>query len=161
MVEQKNQTYRRKRDPGLRIQRLLVRSDSPEEILFNINELLYEPVAGSTRKNVRVPISVPLTYRAGDKDFSGLSYTLSQGGVFIKCADPLPRDAVVELTLTLPGEERAIVIEGEVVNRLSMEDARAQSGVSGMAVVFRKIKAPDQRRIDRFVRSRARQKYNP
>ena len=53
------------------------------------------------------------------------------------------------------------MIEGEVVNRLSMEDARAQSGVSGMAVVFRKIKAPDQRRIDRFVRSRARQKYNP
>ena len=65
-----------------------------------------------------------------------------------------------ELTLTLPGEERSITIEGQVVHGVSLDEARAKSGVSGMAVAFRKIKTLDQRRIDRFVRSRARQQYN-
>jgi len=159
MAEQNNPTYRRKRDPGLRIQRLLVRSDSPEEILFKINELLYEPPEGSTRKNVRVPVTLPVNYRVAGKDFSGLSYTLSQGGMFIKSPEPLPEDTVVEMTLTLPGEEKTIWIEGKVVERISPDKAREKSGISGMAVVFGKIKTVDQRRINRFVRSRARHMY--
>jgi uncharacterized protein (TIGR02266 family) len=158
MAEQNDRTYRRQRDPGLRIQRMLVRSDSPEEILFKINELLS---AGSSRKNVRVPVTLPVNYRAADKDFSGSSYTLSQGGMFIKSPEPLAEDTVVEVTMTLPGDEGAIWIEGKVVERVSPDQAREKSGISGMAVVFRKIKTGDQRRIDRFVRSRARHMYTP
>ena len=161
MSELKNRPYRRKSDPGLRIQRLLVKSDSPEEILFKINELLFEPGESGARKNVRAPISIPVTYRAGDKEMGGLSYTLSRGGVFIKSPEPLPENTVVEMTLTLPDEAQAILVQGEVVNRVSSDEAREKSGISGMAIVFRNIRTVDQRRIDRFVRSRARQIFHP
>lgn len=126
MAEEKNRSYHRKSDPGLRIQRLLVRSDSPEEILFKINELLFEPGDTRPRKNVRAPVSVPVTCRVGDKEIGGLSYTLSQGGVFIKSPEPLPEATVVEMTLALPGEEKAIQIQGEVVHRISPDEARGK-----------------------------------
>lgn len=161
MSEPGERPYRRRTDPGLRIQRLLGKSDSPEEILFKINELLYQAGEGNTRKNVRAPISIQVNYRVGRQDFSGLSYTLSRGGVFIKTARPLPESTVVELTLLLPGEEKAIPVEGEVINRISPDQAREKSGISGMAIRFLRIRSMDQHRIDRFVRSRARQIFRP
>ena len=160
MAEQKNRAYRGRSNPGFQIQRIFAHSNSPEEVLFKINEFLYNPDEGRTRKNVRVPISLPVNYTVGDKAFNGLSYTLSQEGLFLKSPEPLPEDTKVTLELTLPGEEKRIVIEGEVIHRTSLNEARQQSGISGMVVVFRKIKGQDQRRIDRFVRSQARRMFH-
>jgi len=161
MAEQKNRPYRRRNDPALQIQRLLAHCHSPEEALFKINELLYQSTEDSTRRNVRAPVSLPVSYRVGNREFNGLLYTLSQEGMFIKSPKPLPENTLLDLELILPGDEKTIAIEGEVVHRTSLDDARRRSGISGMTVVFRKIRGQDQRRIDRFVRSRARQIFKP
>jgi len=160
MAEQKNRPSRRRRDPGRRIQRLLVQSGSPEEVLFKINELLFQPGEGIARKNIRAPVSLPVNYRVAGRDYAGLSYTLSQDGLFIKSPDPFPKDTILDLELTLPGEDKPILIQAEVVHRTLLDEARLKSGISGMAVVFRRIRSLDQRRIDRFVRSRARQMFH-
>lgn len=161
MAEHQDRSSRRRSDPLVKVQRLLARCQTPEEALFKINELLYQSTEESTRRNVRAPVSLPVSYRVGEKEFLGLSYTLSQEGMFIKSPQPLPENTLVALELNLPGQEKPIAIEGEVVHRTSPDDARRRSGISGMTVVFRKIKTTDQRRIDRFVRARARQIFKP
>ena len=159
MAERKNPSYRKRTDPSLKLHKVLSKSSSAEEVLFKINELLYQAREESTRRNVRVPVSIPVVYRVGEQDFNGLSYTLSQEGVFIKSRAPLPKETSLDLELMLPGQDQGILIAGEVIQSTPPGDAREQSGISGMAVIFRKIRTQDRRRIDRFVRTRARRMF--
>jgi len=139
----------------------LTGSSSPEEILFKINEMIYSQAGSYTRKNLRVPISIPISYQVRGKSFEGDTYTLSQDGVFIKTLEPLEENTLVSLRLNLPGEGREIEAEGRVINSTALKDALSSGGVSGMAVVFCKIKEVDRRRVHRFVKARARQMFRP
>ena len=147
---------RHKPDPGLVFQEYLGTSVSPEEALFKINEFLHAGKFESTRKNVRAPLSVPVAYKVDDNTFVGTSYTLSQKGMFVKCPHPPPVDTPINIELQLPDESEFIHAEGEVVHSIPLEDASQQTTISGMSVVFRKIKPEDRRRIDRVVKAFAR-----
>lgn len=158
-METKTKSARRREDPGLKFQKLISSARSPEEVLFKINELLFMAEDSSTRKNVRAPVAVPVRYRVGGVAFSGITYTISREGLFIKSREPFPRDTLVELEIELPDVEETVAAEGMVVHCISLHDAKAKGGISGMALVFNRIKATDRRRLDRFVRSRAREIY--
>lgn len=149
----------KKRNPddlGRWFQEYIGGSKSPEEALFKINELLNAGKIENTRKNVRAPLSVPVTFKIGGKSHSASSYTLSQKGAFIKFPNPPKNGTVIEILLKLPDDGGDIRVEGEVVNSITMEDASKKGELSGMAVVFRKIGQEQRRRIDRLVRSHAR-----
>jgi len=147
---------KRKQDPGRVFQEYLGASNAPEETLFKINEFLHAGKFESTRKNVRAPLSVPVAYKVDDNTFVGTSYTLSQKGMFVKCPHPPPVDTPINIELQLPDESEFIHAEGEVVHSIPLEDASQQTTISGMSVVFRKIKPEDRRRIDRVVKAFAR-----
>jgi len=147
---------RHKPDPGLVFQEYLGTSVSPEEALFKINEFLHAGKFESTRKNVRAPLSVPVAFKVDDKTQVGTSYTLSQKGMFVKCPHPPPLRTQVQIELQLPDESDFIQVQGEVVESIPLEEAARKSSLSGMAVVFGKIKSEDQRRIERAVRAYVR-----
>lgn len=160
MAETKTRRARRRRaDNGLRIQKYLTSSSSPEEMLFKINEMIYSQAASSSRKNLRVPVSIPVDYRIEDNDFKADTYTLSQDGLFIKTPEPLEKDSSISLKLNLPGDSKEIKAEGKVIGSMSLDDAVGGGALSGMAVVFRKIKQEDRKRIRRYVKARAKELF--
>jgi hypothetical protein len=157
-----SKALRRKRpkDPAVRLQEYLSSSRSAEEVLFKINELLYAPSGESTRKYVRAPVSVPVVFKIGDNSFSSTTYTLSQRGAFIKFTDPPPKSTRLVLELGLPDGGDAARMEAEVVQSAPLQEAMRRADVSGMSVVFKKMKPEDRRRIDKLVRARVRKMKN-
>ncbi len=144
-------------DPGQWIQEYIQGSKSAEEALFKINEILYAGEYESTRKHVRAPVAVDVKFTVGSNEYKGVSYTLSQKGVFIKFADPPPVKTEVLVELFLPDEEKTVKTKGKVVQSTPLGEASEKGSLSGMAVVFNRIKAEDRKRIDRVVKSRARE----
>jgi hypothetical protein len=147
---------RRPRDQGRLIQEYLSHSGSAEETLFKINELLFAGNYESTRKHVRAPVSVPVIFRVGEVSYNSSTYTLSQKGAFIKYAEPPLKGTRLNIELFLPDGEPRVQAEGEVVQSAALNDAMRRADISGMSVVFKKIKPEDRRRIDKLVRSQAR-----
>jgi hypothetical protein len=141
-----------KRDPGLQLQEYLSRTASAEETLFMINELLFSGQNQGTRKNVRAPVSVPVTFRLGSTVHRASSYTLSQRGMFIKFPDPPVPGTVMELEFALPDNGEAIKTGAEVVQSADLEEAMKRSSISGMSVVFTDISREHRKRIEMVVR---------
>lgn len=147
---------KQKRDPGIWLQEYLAGSASPEETLFKINELLHAGQIENTRKYVRAPLSAPVIFRLGESTAMGISYTLSQKGMFIKCPNPPAVGSRLQIGLALPDGGDALQLEAEVIQSNPLSKTARNSNLSGMSVVFRKISAEDRRRIDRLVRAHAR-----
>ncbi len=154
-------TKRRSNDPSLLIEDFLKNAGSPEEVLFKVNELLASQEVTSSRKNVRVPVVLPVQYNSSGKSFNAETYTLSQEGVFIKTPKPLPISSELEVQFILPGDKKDISIVGEVVHQSTMGDTDNSHVLSGMVVIFKDIRDRDRRRIDRFVRGQAKQMKLP
>jgi uncharacterized protein (TIGR02266 family) len=70
---------------------------------------------------------------------------ISSGGVFFDRAIPHPVGERVELSFTLPGEEKPFRCRGEVVN---VPDKKGY----GMGVRFLDLSGPDAVRLDAFAR---------
>jgi len=147
---------RRDKDVGLWFQKYLSGSSSPEETLFKLNEFLNAGKFENTRKHVRAPVSVPVTFKFNNSVHKASSYTLSQRGAFIKCVDPPEAGKTVDLEIRIPDDSDAIEVKGRIVDSIPMELASRKGTLSGMAVVFRKLSAEDRRRIDKYVRAVAK-----
>jgi uncharacterized protein (TIGR02266 family) len=95
----------------------------------------------ATRANVVIPVEV--------RDERGFSFhstrDVSSGGVFFDRAIPHPVGARVELSFTLPGDDKPFRCRGEVVN---VPDKRGY----GMGVRFIDLSGADAERIDAFAR---------
>lgn len=76
-------------------------------------------------------------YRAKDKMALGhLVENISQGGLFVRTADPLPLSTPLALELVRPGLKKAIRVQGKVVNVVTPELAKAQGVAPGMGIRF-------------------------
>lgn len=143
----------RTKDPFLFLQNYLFSSDSPDEVLFKINEILYGEKAESTRRYDRAPISLPVTFEHNGARYKCASYTLSQMGMFVKCPDPPPVESDISMEIEMPEQEDDLNLEARVVYSNDLESAKKNASLSGMSVVFMKVSQKDRRRIQRLVKA--------
>ena len=139
---------------GIEIQNYLIASGDPEEILFKLNELLHGQDNDVLRKNPRIPVNFPLTWKFKEKEKPGSSYTLSREGMYIKTPRPPKALSEIEVRFSLPGRGYEVYARGEVVRRVSMSEAKGKGLVSGMAVVFKDIHPDHQKVLDEFISDR-------
>ena len=96
------------------------------------------------RRAVRVSVVIPIEVRDA-RGFSLHSCSdLSVGGVYFDRAIPHPVGSRVELSFSLPGDDRVIVCAGEVAN---VPDAHAY----GMGVQFLDLSPADEAMIYEFI----------
>lgn len=159
MRERQRRSSKRAVKEALEFQNLFVRSKDPEELLFKINEFINSQRISSTRKNIRVAVSIPVVYWVNDEEIISSTYTLSKQGMFIKTSNPLDVNSKLELIIKLPTTNEIIKAEGEVLSSISPEEATEKGGIAGMAVIFRKIKQKHQKELEKFVRTRLKEVY--
>jgi len=147
-----NRTPRQK-DPSLFLQDYLISSSTPEEVLFKINEILFGEQAESTRKYDRAPISLPVVFEYNGARYKCSSYTLSQMGMFVKCADPPPSQSNIRMEIEFPDEDGNLFVNADVLYSKSIEKAKEDASLSGMSVVFTNVSQKDRRRIQRLVKA--------
>ena len=160
----KSSRKKREDDLGHWFQEYIGDSRSPEETLFKINELLASGVIPNTRKNLRAPISITVSFKVDEEINVSRTYTLSSSGLFLKWPRPPALGAPIEMEIHLPDRGDVVAADGVVVQSVPMEVAAAKGILSGMSVVFNRIKSEDRRRLERLVRfhaRRLRKKYAP
>ncbi len=95
------------------------------------------------RRSVRINVSIAVEVRDGRGFSLHSSRDISEGGIYFDRAIPHPVGEHVHLIFTLPGDERPVHCEGEVVN---IPDAQQ----FGMGIRFVSLKAEDLERIRHF-----------
>ena len=102
------------------------------------------PASFDRRLNLRVPLGVPVSYRAGQTIATAVTLNLGRGGLAVRTLHPLALGLLVELKIKLPGRA-----EIEVRGRVVWSDRKA-----GMGVQFERVSPADQRAIDALTGSR-------
>jgi uncharacterized protein (TIGR02266 family) len=102
------------------------------------------PASFDRRLSLRVPLGVPVSYRAGKTIATAVTLNLGRGGLAVRTLNPLSPGLLVELKFRLPGKS-----EIEVRGRVVWSDRRV-----GMGVQFERVSPADQRAIDDLTGSR-------
>lgn len=102
------------------------------------------PASFDRRLNPRVPLGVPISYRAGQTIATAVTLNLGRGGLAVRTLNPLSPGVLVELKFRLPGKA-----EIEVRGRVVWSDRKA-----GMGVQFERVSPADQRAMDALTGSR-------
>ncbi len=102
------------------------------------------PASFDRRLSLRVPLGVPVSYRAGQTIATAVTLNLGRGGLAVRTLNPLSPGLLVELKFRLPGKS-----EIEVRGRVVWSDRKA-----GMGVQFERISPADQRAIEALTSSR-------
>lgn len=102
------------------------------------------PASFDRRLNLRVPLGVPVSYKAGKTIATAVTLNLGRDGLAIRTLSPLSPGLLVELKLRLPGKP-----EIELRGRVVWSDRKV-----GMGVRFERVSPADQRAIDALTGSR-------
>jgi uncharacterized protein (TIGR02266 family) len=95
------------------------------------------------RRSVRINVSIAVEVRDGRGFSLHSSRDISEGGIYFDRAIPHPVGERVHLVFTLPGDERPVHCEGEVVNVPDTHEF-------GMGIRFVSLQPNDLERIRRF-----------
>ena len=94
------------------------------------------------RASPRVPVGVPISFRAGRTIAGATTLDVSKGGLAVRTMNPLPPGTAVHITLRLPGTGSEI----EATGRVAWSDRKV-----GMGVQFEQIAAADQDILEKYV----------
>lgn len=92
----------------------------------------------------RYKVMVPTVARTGRRAVSGLSASVSLGGIFLVCAQCLPRDTVVTVEMAPPGGATAPILAHGTV---------AYHRGQGMGIRFTGVAQADYQRLQVLVRN--------
>ncbi|MBI2218641.1 MAG: TIGR02266 family protein [Candidatus Rokubacteria bacterium] len=102
------------------------------------------------RSQARVSVSIQIHYQTVDAVFTEFATNISEGGVYIESAVPLPVGTRVTIEFFLPNRPRPIQVSGEVVR---VNDEGTERIPRGMAIGFEPLDAQTKAEINAFVRS--------
>ena len=124
------------------------------------------------RGYIRLPFSAVVTYKDQTKrEFEGITYDISAGGLFIQTQSPLPRGSKITMKFSLPEAQKTIQTKGtiswlrkkseefsffpvtEAVAEVTYIKKKVQRKVlsTGMGVKFTNIAEKDRERIMHFI----------
>lgn len=90
------------------------------------------------RRHRRVSMVTKVSLQNSETDQYYYSRDISQGGLFLETKRPYPVGTCLDINFTLPGTERRVEAEGEVV-RIVDYDRTSPDIIPGMGVVFNEV----------------------
>jgi uncharacterized protein (TIGR02266 family) len=124
-----------------------------EEILFRVNRILY-PNKDAIRSNPRIVDNFPVKYRIDDSLFTGYSFNISTGGVYIRTVYPPPENTPIRISFDLPKGGRTIETVGTVVWRNEFRQDTPLALPPGFGVKFTDIPIEQKRAITDYILAR-------
>ncbi|MDF1535488.1 MAG: PilZ domain-containing protein [bacterium] len=95
-----------------------------------------ERCLSSTRKDIRVPVSIPVRILRGLEQFSLWSFNIGEGGVYLKTMSPLPPQTGLGVQFKLPGLRKLFDFKGRVIHSIKSDSEELPAG---MGVMFTDI----------------------
>ncbi len=138
---------------GLGVARLISKAYTPEHIIFMVNNVLYRDLAASGKKRTRVPVSIPVDFKIGERSLTGFILNISDNGVFLHTKEELLVGTVVRLVFALPESDKVMKIHGLI--RWATSEKKGKALFCGSGVMFSEIAQEDQDLIVDFVKIQA------
>ncbi|MFQ5442766.1 MAG: response regulator [Thermodesulfobacteriota bacterium] len=133
---------------------LMSKAFTPEHIIYMVNNVLFSEKAAKGQHRIRVPISIPIDFKVGEKKLSGFLLNISCNGVFLHTKEGLLRGTVVHLIFTLPGIDRVFNVKGVV--RWSTAESDSDAIFGGSGIMFDSVSPEDQKSIEEFITREAK-----
>lgn len=135
--------------------------ESPEDLAFVLNRALF--FSRVLRKNLRVPVSVPVDIMAGTRGIATSSTHLSRDGMFVVTINPMPPETICTVKFSLPGIEKGFQSEAKVLYNISInkelniiadpkDPFKRVVAHPGMAVFFIDMPEEDRRLIEGYIK---------
>ncbi|MFQ5458932.1 MAG: TIGR02266 family protein, partial [Myxococcota bacterium] len=124
-----------------------------EDIMFRINRVLY-PEKRELRMSPRVEDNIFVRYQMNGSSFSGYSFNISSGGLFIRTISPPPEDTKVRLSFSLPRNGKLIRSTGVVTWRNEYRPDSPMAYPPGIGVKFTDLPRGDRHAISRHILQR-------
>jgi len=113
------------------------------------------------RRNPRAPLRLRIDYERMNAFFADYTKNISKGGTFIKTTRPEEVGTRCQFLLSLPARSEPLLMEGEVVWALSVEQARQSGAEPGMGVRFVFADDAGRRRFERVVERMMEESLGP
>ncbi len=120
----------------------------------NFLEGIRKHVSIKERETKRVSIGLQVDYLKEGKTINAFTKDISNKGIFIITRETFPIGTHIELTFTLPENEKPISVTGKVIRELSDEEDGHYVG--GMGMSFEKMDGDTRKAIDDFIDSSLR-----
>ncbi|GMR05113.1 MAG: hypothetical protein BMS9Abin23_1049 [Thermodesulfobacteriota bacterium] len=133
---------------------LMSKAFTPEHIIYIVNNVLFSEKAAKGKHRVRVPVSIPIDFKVGEKKLSGFLLNISDNGVFLHTKEGLLRGTVVHLIFSLPGIERVFNVKGVV--RWSTAEADSDAIFGGSGIMFESLPDEDHALMGEFLEREAK-----
>lgn len=124
-----------------------------EDIMFRINRILY-PEKEDLRMSPRVEDNIFIRYRVNGSRFSGYSFNISSGGLFIRTIVPPPEKTKVRLSFNLPRNGKFIRAGGIITWRNKYRPDTQTSYPPGIGVKFTNLPSNDRDAIAQHILER-------
>jgi uncharacterized protein (TIGR02266 family) len=98
------------------------------------------------REFLRIPVTTKVKFKDGDREEVLFTDDLSEGGLFLKSANPPFKGTVLELEISIPNVDKLVILKGEVAWRLEGK---------GCGVRFLRITQAQKKLIKSFVENRS------
>ncbi len=138
---------------GLGVSRLISKAYTPEHIIFMVNNVLYSDFAAKGQKRVRVPVSIPVDFKVGERSLTGFILNISDNGLFLHTKEELLEGTLVRLVFALPHSETVMKMNALV--RWTTSNDEEATLFSGSGVMFSDISQEDQDSILEFIKVEA------
>ena len=111
---------------------------------------------GSERRaTARYPVHLAVRFGTLDQLRKEFATNISAGGMFIRTDRPPPMDAVVQVSIDLPGGGAPIEAKATVVHRVTAEQARERGVEAGAGVQFVQTDDRFRERLDQMIETAA------
>jgi hypothetical protein len=98
------------------------------------------------REYSRIPVTTRVKFKDGDREEILFTDDLSEGGLFLKSANPPFKGTILDLEISVPNVDKLIILTGEVAWRLEGK---------GCGVKFLRITQAQKKMIKGFIENRS------
>jgi uncharacterized protein (TIGR02266 family) len=106
-------------------------------------------LSGQPRTTIRVPVKMRVEIEEGKPEAFLTSVNISEGGLYLRTAEPLPGGTVLHVKFTLPHDTDPIAVTAEVIRALPL--GQQIESEPGMGLRFTGISEENLRRVRNFV----------
>jgi uncharacterized protein (TIGR02266 family) len=107
-----------------------------------------EPGGSAKRAFTRVPAHLKVKWQSAREFLVAYAENISAGGIFVATPDPPPLSSVIDLSMELPDGPEAAKTKAEVIQRISVQEAKEQRKQAGAGLQFVGSDDEFRRRLD-------------
>ena len=116
------------------------------------------PVAPARRTTRRVPCSISMSVKNGERVYTSKTLDISHGGIFLETDEPIEIGTRIDMTFQIPNSDRAVNAVGKVA--WAGHGGSEGHGVTGVGVKFSRIDPADLQLIVDYVNRVSRVVYS-